>query len=177
MKLYDRVIIALISLITAVISAVVILFSVKAFSLDLLWTRLQYFYGRWEIGMVGGIFFILSLGFLLSGLRNRKAEEALISSGELGNVNISFNAVENLILKVTRDKEKIKDVKVKIRQKGDSLSVVLKIVVVPDVKIPELTAELQKAVKDYVESMAGITIKDVSINVENIAGQYKQKVK
>ncbi|TYP51637.1 alkaline shock response membrane anchor protein AmaP [Thermosediminibacter litoriperuensis] len=182
MKLYDRIILGIVlvlaCLILAVVSAMAVLFSVKAFSLTHLWTRLEYyFYGRWEVGVVGGIFFMVSLWLLLSGLRSQKAPQALISSGELGSVNISFNAVQNLVLKVTRDMEEIRDVKVKIKQGKESLSIILQVVVVPDVKIPELTAKLQKAVKDYVESMAGIAIKDVSINVENIAGQYKQNVK
>ncbi|MCG0274982.1 MAG: alkaline shock response membrane anchor protein AmaP [Thermosediminibacteraceae bacterium] len=177
MKLFDRIILFFICFLTAVISAVTILFSAKVFSLEFFWTRLVGLYGRWEIGAVAVLFLVGCLWILFSGLRNQKVPETVISSGELGNVSVSFNAIENLILKVASNIEKIKDVKVRLKHQEGSLLIMLKVILAPDTKIPELTSELQKMVKDYLESMAGISVKSVSINVEDIAAQHKQKVK
>jgi uncharacterized alkaline shock family protein YloU len=40
---------------------------------------------------------------------------------------------------------------------------------VPDEKIPQLTAELQTAVKEYVESSTGGTVAEIKVLIENVA--------
>jgi uncharacterized alkaline shock family protein YloU len=127
------------------------------------------------MGAVGGIFLVGSILILLSGFRNRKIPESVINNGEMGSVSISFNAVENLILKAANNVERLKDVKVKLKPREDSLSIILKVTVAPDTNIPELTSELQRVVKDYVESMAGISVREIKVKVENIAIPQKQK--
>lgn len=175
MRLFERVIVFFICVAMVVVSAFAILFSLKVFSLDYFWTRLVYFYGRWEMGAVAGIFLVGSILILLSGFRNRKIPESVINNGEMGSVSISFNAVENLILKAANNVERLKDVKVKLKPREDSLSIILKVTVAPDTNIPELTSELQRVVKDYVESMAGISVREIKVKVENIAIPQKQK--
>lgn len=177
MRLYERVIVFFICIAMAVISVLAILFSLKVFSLNYFWTRLVYLYGRWETGAIAGIFLVGSILILLSSFLNRKIPESVISNGEMGSVSISFNAVENLILKAANNIERLKDVKVKLKPQEDSLSIILNVTVAPDTNIPELTSELQRVVKDYVESMAGISVRGITVKVENIVIPQKQKVK
>ena len=72
---------------------------------------------------------------------------------------ITLNAVESLVLKVIRDIENIKDSKVKIRNQENGISIILKLIVNYDVIIPDMTTELQKTIKDYLETTAGILVK------------------
>lgn len=174
MNLFDRIVLTIYTLFLAVVSVLVILFSTKIFPLEEYWTRLELLYGRWEVGVVGLIFLLMSMRFLLSGIKSQHFPEATIKDGELGNICISLNAIENLILKITRDFEKVKDVKVNLRKKEDGISIKLKLVVTNDVVIPDLTAELQKTVKDYVESTTGINVEQININVDNVFNPYKQ---
>ena len=57
------------------------------------------------------------------------------------------------------------------------MSIVLKITVNYDVVIPDLTSEMQTTVKNYVESTAGIRVKNVRIIVSNVSNQKAKAVK
>nr|PZN03127.1 MAG: alkaline shock response membrane anchor protein AmaP [Bacillota bacterium] len=175
MRFFERVIVFFICLATALSSTIVLLFSLKVFSLDLIWTRLVYFYGSSATAAIAGIFLLGSIFILISGARVRRTPESIINSGEMGNVSISFSALENLVLKAANGVERLKDVKVQLKLRDNSLSINLKVTVASDTNIPELSAELQKVVKDYVESMAGISVQEVAVKVENIAVDQKLK--
>ncbi|HHW02662.1 MAG TPA: alkaline shock response membrane anchor protein AmaP [Thermoanaerobacterales bacterium] len=175
MNIFDRVILTIYSMFLALASVIVIIFSARLISLEDFGTRLSMLYGRWEVGAVGFIFLITSIKFLLSGLKTQHYPEAVIKNGEFGNISISLNAIENLILKIIRDIENVKDVKVHIKKREDAISILLKLVVNYDVIIPEMTSELQKSVKNYIETTAGITVKDVNIKIDNVFNPYKQR--
>jgi uncharacterized alkaline shock family protein YloU len=64
---------------------------------------------------------------------------------------------------------------VHIKKREDGISILLKLVVNYDVAIPEMTSALQKSIKNYIETTAGITVKDVNISVDNIFNPYKQR--
>ncbi len=168
MNMFDRIILTLYTLLFSVVSVIVILFSTRAISLDMFWTSISAFYGRWEVGVVGLVVLLASLRLLLSGIKFKQSTETIIKNDDNGIISISFNAVENLVLKITRDVENVKDVRVKIRKHDDGISIFLNLVVTHDIIIPELTLELQKNVKNYIQSTAGIAVKDVRINVDNI---------
>lgn len=175
MNIFDRIILTIYTIFVAAVSIVAILFSTRLISLDHFGTRLALMYGHWEVGAVGLILLLTSLRFLLSGVSARRYPETMIKSGELGNIAISLNAIENLILKITRDIENVKDVKVHIKKREDGISVMLKLVVNFDVIIPEMSSTLQKSIKNYIETTAGIMVKDVNISVDNIFNPYKQR--
>lgn len=176
MNILDRIILTIYTMFVALASIIVVLFSARLISLDDLWTRLAIAYGRWEAGAVGLAVMLVSLRFLLSGLKVQHFPETVICNGELGNISISLNAIENLILKITRDIENVKDVKVQIKKKANGISVLLKLVVNYDIVIPELSSTLQKSIKNYIETTAGITVNDVNVRVDNIFNPYKQRI-
>jgi len=132
-------------------------------------------YGRWEIGIVGLILLLVSLRLLVYALKSKRLPETIVRDSELGMVCITLSAVESIVQKVIRDIEDVKESEIYIKKQGDGVSITLKITVNYDVIIPEITSELQKTIKDYVESTAGISVKDVRISVNNVSNQLKQK--
>jgi hypothetical protein len=175
MNLFDRIILTVCMLALALVSVTAILFSSGLIDLQDFWTRLAALHGRWEVGLVGLAFLVASLWLLFSGLKTRRHRETVVKTGDMGNISISLTAIENLVLKITRDIEKVKDVKVNIIRHDGGVSVFLRLVVTYDVIIPEMTSELQKAVKEYIENTAGITVREVRISVDNIYNPYKQR--
>lgn len=155
-------------LLFSVVSVIVILFSTRSISLHLFWTSISPLYGRWEVGVVGLVLLLASLRLLLSGIKFKQGTETIIKNDDNGMISISLNAVENLVLKITRDVENVKDVRVKIKKHDDGISIFLNLIITHDIIIPELTLELQKNVKNFIQSTAGIVVKDVRINVDNI---------
>lgn len=176
MNILDRIILTIYTILIALASLAIVLFSARLIPLDDVWTRLVILYGRWEAGVVGLVIMLISLKLLLSGIKTHRIPETMVFTGDLGSICISMNALENLILKITHDIENVKDVKVRIRKKENGISILLNLVVNCDVVIPELSSTLQKSVKSYLETMAGVTVNDVNVRVENIFNPAKQRV-
>ncbi|NLZ55027.1 MAG: alkaline shock response membrane anchor protein AmaP [Thermoanaerobacteraceae bacterium] len=175
MKFFDRIVIATFSLLTAIVSVIFIIISTDLISLRYFSTSLSMVYGRWETGAFGLVLLIFSLCFLVYALKSKRVPETIVRDNDLGKVCITLNAVESIVQKVIRDVEDVKESRIYIKKQEDGVSVALKITVNYDVIIPELTSELQKTIKDYVESTAGILIKNVRISVSNVSNQIKQK--
>ncbi|MDD4569919.1 MAG: alkaline shock response membrane anchor protein AmaP [Tepidanaerobacteraceae bacterium] len=175
MNLLDRIMLTIYALFLTVVSVIIILFATGIISLQFFSTSILMSYGRWETGVVGVVLLLLSLRFLLSGLKTRQLPDTTIANGELGKVSITLNAVESLVLKVVRGIENIKDSKIKIKKLDNGVSILLKLTVNFDVIIPETSFELQKTIKDYIENTAGITVKDVRVSIDNVSNQPKQK--
>ena len=176
MNLFDRIVLAIYALFFTAVSVILILFSARVVSFQYFSTSLSLLYGRWETGFVGLILLLVSLRFLLYGLKSKQLPETTVRDGELGKICITLNAIESLVQKVIRDIENVKDSKIKIKKQENGVSIVLKLTVNYDVVIPEITSELQKTIKDYIETTAGILVKDVCISIDNVSNQSKQKV-
>jgi uncharacterized alkaline shock family protein YloU len=176
MNLFDRIVLAVYALFFTAVSVVFILFSTRIVSFNYFSTSLSVLYGRWETGIVGLILLLVSLRFLLYGLKSKQLPETTIRDGELGKVCITLNAVESLVLKVIRDIESVKDSSIKIKKQENGVSIILKLTVNYDVIIPDMASELQKTIKEYTENTAGILVKDVRISIDNVSNQSRQKV-
>ncbi|AEE91544.1 conserved protein of unknown function [Tepidanaerobacter acetatoxydans Re1] len=176
MNLFDRIMLAVYALFFSLLAIVLILFSVKIVSFQYVITSLSILYGRWETGVIGIVLLLISLRFLFYGLKSESVPETTVKDGELGRVCITLAAIENLALKVIRDIENIKDSKIKVKKQENGISILLKLTVNYDVIIPEMTSELQKTIKDYIETTAGISVNDIQISIDNVSNQLKQKV-
>jgi len=124
---------------------------------------------------------LLLLGFiplLLGTSPSKKKPEAVLLTGPLGEVRISLLALENLVLRVVQQMREIRDSSRRVLYTPQGLVVYLHVRVLPDHKLPDLTAELQNSVKNYLEDITGIIVKEVKVSVENIIlDQVPVKVK
>lgn len=169
MNLLDRIFLAIAVIILAVVSFFIVVFSSKLINLQTVWTSLNLLYGRWEGILVGSIFFVVSIKFLLSGIKSRPESVTIIRHGNLGLLSISHSALESFVLKVTNNIEEIKDVKVRIIKQDEGISINLKLMLTPhDIIVPELMSKLQQDIKKFIESNVGIAVKEICINIENI---------
>ena len=75
--------------------------------------------------------------------------------------------------------QQIKDCTTSVLPSGSGISVALRLVLMPDVAVPEFSEALQKNVKDTVEGLAGVEVNNVSVliveppkqNVRNASAQ------
>ena len=101
-----------------------------------------------------------------------------MQAGEFGEVNITLAALENMVLRVVQQMRQVRDSSRRVEYTPHGLVVYLKVKVLPDQKLPGLTAELQNNVKNYLEEIAGIAVSEVKVKVENIIlDQVPVKVK
>lgn len=123
-------------------------------------------------------FLILIVGVLViaffSGKRKKKAG-SIVSFSEMGEVRISFQAIESMILAAARKVEGIREVSTRIDSTEQGLIIYLWVKTIPDQPIPGLAGDLQKRVRDYVQEISGTNVAEVKVLVENIAHDKVQK--
>lgn len=130
------------------------------------------------------IFWSLVLILILAGIRlfwvgvrrpGEKGRHVILAESALGQVNISLQAIENLVVKVVGQVNGVKEVKPKIVSDPQGVGVQVRAVVTPDINIPEVSMEIQQRIKERVFEVTGVTVSRVKVFIENIAA-HKPRV-
>ena len=133
-----------------------------------------------------GNFNYTALGFLLiiagvlliaffSSRGKKKASGSIVSFNEIGEIRVSFRAIENMVLTASRKVKGIREVSTHIDTTEQGLVLYLRIKPIPDLPIPALVRELQETVRNYVQEISGSGVAEVKVLVENIAQDKIQK--
>jgi uncharacterized alkaline shock family protein YloU len=131
------------------------------------------------LAVTGVILFILSLRFFIVSLQRGSASAPSIDQRtDFGDIRISLETIENLALKAASRQRGVKDLRARIRATDAGLDIVIRAVVDGESSIPVLTEEIQRAVKEHVEDIAGIPVTNVAVYVANIiqTGTFKSRV-
>ena len=89
--------------------------------------------------------------------------QSITQIAALGEIRISFKAVESLVTRAAYKVRDIRDIKVRIRQMEHGLVIFLQALAMPDRNIPQVTAELQEVVKEYVENATSSRVAEVRV--------------
>ncbi|HHU63172.1 MAG TPA: alkaline shock response membrane anchor protein AmaP [Clostridiales bacterium] len=122
------------------------------------------------------VIILISLRLLLMKKRGSLDKSTLLKNSELGMINVSLNTINSLTQKSVKTHQGVKDAKSLIISDEDGVRISLKLLVMPDVIIPELTEDIQRNVKEYVEKYSGIFVKEVRIFIDNIFSIGKSRV-
>ena len=123
------------------------------------------------LGAAGIVLIVLALRLLFApknGKRNRKTSaqpSALVQKGEGGASYISLSALESMIKRHVSGVPSVKDCEVGLNNTEEGLSIHLRLTVLPDTNIPELTSALQSSLKEYIETYSGIHVKEAVLFV------------
>jgi len=128
--------------------------------------------------IVSLILLALSIAYLSSGLRGDKDKKVVKKHTNVGILNISLVAIENIALAAAKKINGVREAKAQILkiQGDESIAVVLKVVVLADINIPAVSQELQLKVKKSIEESSGVTVDNVKVVVENIMANYRSRV-
>jgi len=140
--------------------------------------NLHRFTGNLEYTALGFLLFILGIIFLAFSSHGGKKKEGgtIISFTEIGEIRISFKAIENMVLTVSRKVKGIREVSTRIDFVEQGLVIYMRIKVLPDIPIPGLVKELQTKVKEYVQEISGSNVAEIKVLVENIAQEKIEKI-
>jgi uncharacterized alkaline shock family protein YloU len=140
-----------------------------------------------DLGLLVGDYNYTALGFLallvgvlmtmFFGSRGKKKENAgsVVSYTDLGEISISFKAVENMVLTASRAVKGVREIITRIDSTEQGLIIYLRVKTLPDLPIPELIKELQEKVRDYVQEISGTNVVEIKVKVENIVQEKIQK--
>ncbi len=178
MNLFDRFILTLYSLALTVLSVIVMAAAAGFIPYSLVQSNLQAIYDSGEIRYaylaVAFIFFLISLKFLLPGFRpkqERRHREAISQMTPLGHVSITTNTIDSIALKSARRVRGVREVKNVIKSDETGTSILLKVAVDGETPIPTLVEELQKNVKEQIEAIIGIEVKQIDVKITEVAQQ------
>ncbi|PKM79970.1 MAG: hypothetical protein CVU88_05025, partial [Firmicutes bacterium HGW-Firmicutes-13] len=146
MNYRERVYLAFIAVFLSMAGIGLIILGVPLVSFDYIRTSLELLQGNILLILPGVFFLIVSVLLFFEVFKKKKSIKFISQGSPLGEVRISFSAVESLVLKIGYRKRGIKDIKTKIVQGQDGLTILLKLIVLPDTNIPEITEKLQESI-------------------------------
>lgn len=173
MRIVDRIILTIFTLLVAGLSLGVIVLSLRLISFDQMWTSLNHIYGQWELGLIGAILLMASLRLLFAGIRSSRLKTTIIHHAEMGEICISLDAVKNLAEKTAKQIRGVHGVKVSVIYEDENLKIRIRATISPDSNIPSVAEEVQQRVRDYIKNTVGIEPSEVGVLVENIANDVK----
>ena len=122
--------------------------------------------------IIAMVFFVLSITFLLSGIRNNKDKKSVSKYTNIGEIKISLDSIESIALAASKKLNGIKETKAYVSKIDGGVSINLRTIIFGDVNIPKLSEDIQVKVKNSVEDATGINVNDVKVIVENIHTGY-----
>ncbi|MBP1934184.1 alkaline shock response membrane anchor protein AmaP [Ammoniphilus resinae] len=175
MNLFDRMILTLYSLALTVLSIGAIAVLLRLIPWEVVSSQMEMIYYAGEMRyaylVVAIIFFLMSLKFLFQGFKrsNDPTSNSIFQRTDLGNVSISVATMDTIALKAARRVRGVREVKTSIKADETGTSIVLKVSVDGETPIPEIINDIQKAVKQQVETVVGIEVKEVDVKVTEVA--------
>ena len=114
------------------------------------------------------IFYFILFLKKISDIFDSGEEENYVMKNENGSIRITLSSIENLIKGIVKNADFIKESKIKGKIDKDDVKVVIKAGVnsIPDLN--EEVNKLQKEIIEYIDRVAGITIKNVDIIVSKV---------
>lgn len=175
MGIFDRAILTLYTFCLAFISlAFVVAAAGWTVPLDVIQQSLGTANGKWTVGVLGAVFFIVSLRLLYFGFRRRHAGQTVIHQTPLGEVRVSLDAIESLVRKVVRQVNGVRDVRARASNSPSGIGVVMRVAISPDTSVPEVSDKIQNTVKNYVRNVVGVGVHEVRIFVDNIGDETRK---
>jgi len=105
--------------------------------------------------------------FYISVRRSRTQAPFIAERTEFGEFRISLETIENLSLKAASRVRGVKDLRIRVNVSPPGLEIDVRTVVDGERIIPELTSEIQSAVKGQIEEITGYPVVSVSVYVAN----------
>ena len=127
------------------------------------------FRNRAVLALGGLILLLIALKIVFAGRGGDASAEkgAVMQTGENGTTSISMAALDEMIRHHCAQEPGIADCFTALQSDEDGLSVGLRLSVRPETELSSLASRMQKSVKEYLENITGIPVKDVSILIEN----------
>jgi len=175
MGLFDRVVLAVYTVSLGVLAVVLLLLSLGwRAPLDFVSASLRDTQSRMALGIVSGFYLIISLRLVYTAFKRKYSGQTVLHETALGEIRVSLDAVENLVRRIARQVQGVRDVTSHVSLSPAGLRVWAKLVVSPDVSIPSVSNDVQSSIKSYVRNVVGVEVSEVSLYVENITAEVRR---
>ncbi len=182
MTVIDRLIYLILSLLMIVSSVALLAFAVPIYAIEeYIRLNISYYSGTPEMIALAVVILLISLRGLWGVFRVKrppKEQPSVSQTTEIGEVQISLETIESMVLRVAKSEVKgLREVKADIKAVENGVLIQIKGKVLADLELPQLSEQLQKAVKDNIEARAGINVSEVKVLIENITSDASRPSK
>ena len=176
MGIIDRIVLTVYTLALACLSGLMVVVSITAWEepFRVLEEALQSGRGRFWVALIGALFFSVSTRLIAVAFTRRGGGQPVVHETSMGEVRISLDAVENLVRKTARAIKGVREIKAVVSHGKDGLHVFLSGTISPEVSIPDVSEEIQSAVRQYVKRVVGVELTEVRLEVENIGNEGRR---
>jgi len=173
MKIYDKLVLFTYSFCIAILSIVLVIIPIDFLNVISIeqWVRvIRNIKGNYIYSLIGIIFLIISLRFLVFGFKKTKliTESFLIMNNDLGEVRINSETIVGLIQNTTNKFNAIKNVNTNVEFISGQIDLTLRGEVNQGINIPGASRELQLNVKQDIEGITGCNVRDIRIVISNV---------
>lgn len=168
MRVSERLLLVFLALI---ITSLSVFLGICAWYSDLLWTVYdalgESIYLR--IAVSAGLLLVTVLAIraiFVSTKKNDGVATLAASTGD-GGIYINIDTVSDLANKAVKKIEGVREVRVRTSVGNDGADIKVKASMVPDAVIPEVSAAVQKSVRNDIETLCGIKVSKVTVQVDN----------
>ncbi len=124
--------------------------------------------------IVAVVFGLFALRFLFYRWA-RPQEDYIMLPGDHGFIRISFETIRQLSNRTGKSVRGVQEFDTRVRNGQAGVLLAVRVRVMPDIDITQMSAEIQQAVKGYVEQTAGVTVERITVNVVELASHTPNK--
>jgi len=173
-KVLDRLLLLLYSLVITVASIVAIIAASGGFSKSWMMEVVSDFTGdvqavQISVIVVSVLLLLISIRFMfVSVRRDGNSAPSINQRTEHGDIRISVETVENLALKAASRTRGVKDLRARVRVSEAGLGILIRAFVDGEGSIPGMSEEMQRTVSQQIEEATGIPVAEVSVFIANV---------
>ena len=117
---------------------------------------------------------VLSFRSMFVSTKKHKNNALMTATTNEGGIYINIDTISALAKKAVKKIDGVKEQIVKTNATKEGVVISVKVSLAPEVVIPEVSASIQQSVKSDIETLCGILVKNVVIQVDNsLASQNK----
>lgn len=176
LKFFDRFLLGILLIATILFSFVLFGIAANLIREDMVTGFIGLFYmfrqNALILAGVGLLLLLISVKLLFAG-KSKKADvrpaSALMRQTEFGGTFISLEAIDSMVQKHCRAISRVKDVHSTLHSNETGVTIGIRLCVLPDTDVVTLSGELQKSLKENIESLTGIQVNEIGVLVESAA--------
>lgn len=128
---------------------------------------------KWAYGVLLAVVFILSCICFVKNIGRRPVKFSVLHETDFGQISITLSALEQLVLKGASSVSGVREVKPSLRLTAEGFALLLKVQVIPDIHIPQVTSDLQNTVKEYLLRTSGTSLQEIEVQVVKISSDIR----
>lgn len=184
MRIFDRFLLFIVSVGLLKLAIIHFLIGLGVLNRMQLLLVLKYIYEapdlRWIITVVSFVLFLVGCHLLVLVFRRAKAKDQGVDQlTEVGPICVSFEAIQSLALNAARQVRNVREViaRVRYQEEDSALSIKIRVVIDGQNPIKDITEQVQQNVKEQVEKIAGISVSQVSVYVDQVIRPDRSRVR